>query len=136
MIQIFVNEIIEKANGGRTGLVVSNDTIAEDMPILYDEKVQQGIKHFIQNPPNPEGFHMFSKFCQLIVLFKWDTKIGASITLTDYDNNVDNALDEYLKLAQKEWAIEDRNTIMEIFEEVRNDKSGERAEMIIRTYKV
>ena len=129
---VFVNEIIENNNGSKTGLIVWNDTIVEDMTILYDDEVQRGIKHLIQNPPHPEGFHLFSRFYQFIVLFKWDTKIGASITLTDHGNSVDNALDEYLQLAEKEWATEDRNDIMKIFEEIRNDNSTAKAEMIIK----
>lgn len=132
MKQVFVNEIIKEDNGSRTGLIVWNDTIVEDMAILYDDKVQRGIKHYIQNPPHPDGFHMLSRFCQFIVLFKWDTKLGASLTLTDFDNDLDNALDEYLKLSANDWTIEDRNDIMKIFEEIREDQAGEKAEMVIK----
>ena len=132
MKEIFVNEIIKEDNGSRTGIIVWDDTIIEAMPVLYDNKVQQGIAHYIKNPPDPGGFHMFSRFCQFIVLFGWQPILGVSIKLSDYDNNIDNALDEYLQLAEKDWAIEDRNDIMKIFEEIREDKSGEKAEMIIK----
>lgn len=130
--QIFVNEIIEKENGGKMGVIVWDDTIIEDIPILFDDKTERGLKHVIQNKMQPEGFYLFSRFYQFIVLFKWNPIMGISISLTDYGNDIDSALDEYLELEEKKWTVEDRNTIMRIFEEIRNDKSGEKAEMIIK----
>ena len=62
MIKIYVNEIIEHDNGSKLGAVAWDGTIAEDMLILYDEKVQRGIQHYINNPPHQDGFHIFSRF--------------------------------------------------------------------------
>lgn len=120
MTDIFVNDIIED-NGVTHGIAVLDKTVLKNIKIVYSGKMLATILALINTPPQ-EGLYFFDKFCQYVVYFQQQPDLGLTMKLTDYQNNDDLALDEYLVLKQKDWLQQDREKIMELFHEIKTQK--------------
>jgi hypothetical protein len=51
--------------------------------------------------------------------------------ISDFHNDLDLALDEYLALSEKGWNKEDRDKIMKIFQEIKENNT-EIAELVVK----
>jgi hypothetical protein len=128
MKEIFVNRIIEENNITR-GLCVLDNTTHKNLEIIYTTKQLDYIKSLLKTPPK-EGFHSLDRFCQFVVLTQYDPVLGLSMSVYDFNDNMDNVLDEYLILTEKEWDKSDIEMIAKLFQEGYQDKNN-RAKMII-----
>jgi hypothetical protein len=130
--QVLVNEIIEQ-NGITHGLVVWESTVNKSMELMFkgDGFILKNIEHFKKNLPDPSGFHFITRYCQFVVYYEYHPFTGSAMKVSDFAYNIDDALDEYIRLAEKEWKIEDRESLMKSFQKIQEDKSGVLAEMII-----
>lgn len=120
MTDIFVNEILED-NGVTHGIAVWDKTVLKNIHILYSGKMLTNILALISNPPK-EGLYFFDKFCQYVVFVQQQPILGLTMKFTDYQNNDDLALDEYLILKEKDWQQQDREKIMKLYHEIKTQK--------------
>ena len=128
MTDIFVNDIVED-NGIIHGLAVLNNTVLKNINLIYSSNKLTDILALIKNPPK-EGFYFFDKFCQYVVFVQQQPVLGLSMKFTDFQNNDDLALDEYLVLKEKQWQQQDREKIMQLFHDIKT-KSNETGNLII-----
>lgn len=120
MTDIFVNEII-KDNGVTYGIAVWDKTVLKNINIIYSGAMLTNILSLLNNPPS-EGLYFFDRFCQYVVFVQQEPYYGLTMKFTDYQNNDNLALDEYLKLKQKDWLQRDREKIMELYHEIKTQK--------------
>jgi hypothetical protein len=134
MRTIYLNEIWHGDKEVVRGLIVVNKTIIEDLEIMFSEKVQNNIKHLIMtDPTKTDGFHFFTRCCQFVVYFQYNTKkvligntltqLGISIEVmyfgtSDYVNDV---FDYMLKLRNSGWEERSREEIVRIAREIKSD---------------
>ena len=132
MPTIFVNHTREE-NEVIHGIAVWEHTVKKDLEIMYSGKgfTLKNIEFLKQNPPHPDGFHFISRYFQFVVLYQYNTTTGSSLQFSDYQNDLDKALEEYTLLLKMGWREEDRNNIMKIFQEIENDPKKEIATMIV-----
>lgn len=134
MKKVYVNEIWTGDKEVIRGFIVVKKTIDEGLKTLFSERVQNNIQHLINNDPTKkDGFHFFTKFCQFVVYFQYDTKevvirnktmkIGISIELMHFgtSGNVNDAFDYALKLRKSGWGDESRDKILELANQIKND---------------
>ena len=119
MKEVHVNEIREE-NGITHGLAVSTKTALKNIPIVLSGKVLEVVSELVKHPPK-EGFGSLIRFCQYIVLIRMDPILGFSMQLSDFHNNLDAALDEYNALKLNNWDKEQRDKIMKLFQDIRNN---------------
>ena len=125
--QIPVNEIIEQ-EGVIHGLVVLDKTAKEVLPIIFTKNQLLGMVGKMQTKNEP--FYTFSRYCQYVVYTQFDPVLAFTIKISDYSNNLDIALDEYSVLKNKGWLQSDRDNIMKVFQNIK-DNPNEKAEMVI-----
>jgi hypothetical protein len=134
MRTIYLNEIWYGDKEVVRGLIVVNKTIIEDLKIMFSEKEQNNIKYFIMtNPTKTDGFHFFTRCCQFVVYFQYDTKkvligntltqFGISIEVMYFgtSDNVNDVFDYMLKLRNSGWEEESREEIVRIAREIKSD---------------
>ena len=129
MKQLFANQIIEQG-GIVQGLVILDRTAHENLPIIFTGNALSYIKSLIERPP-ADGFYTLDRFCQYIILTQYHPETRLSMKISDYNNNINVALDEYSELISKEWEKEDRDKIMRLFQIIEMDLDN-RAEIIIK----
>jgi hypothetical protein len=127
-MDIFVNDIIDD-NGVTHGIAVWNKTVLKNINLIYSGNKLTKILSLIENPPK-EGFYFFDKFCQYVVFVHQQPVLGLSMKFTDFQNNDDLALDEYLLLKEKQWQQHDREKIMQLFHDIKT-KSHDNGNLII-----
>lgn len=128
MKEIFVNEIIEQ-DGITHGVIGSNKTVLKNIPIVFQDTKLKIINSILNNPPK-EGFHSIDRFCQYVVLTNCNPLFGGlSMKVSDY-TTMDLALEEYRKLAAKDWDKDDIDNIMRLVQDIQKD-CPEQAKMTI-----
>lgn len=131
---IYVNEILLADKEVVRGFIVVNKTILENLKTLFTETVQNNIKYLIMTEPTKsDGFHFFSRFCQFVVCFQYDTKevlLGTTLTKMGItievmyfgtSDNVNDTFDYMLKLRKSGWGEESRDKILEIAYQIKHD---------------
>ncbi|NII25473.1 hypothetical protein HB364_10295 [Pseudoflavitalea sp. X16] len=129
MKKIFIN-YIHTDNGVDHGIAALNKTVIENMPIVFSPTVENNLKVIISNNPG-QSFYSFTRFCQYVMYFQYQPGLGITLKFSDFKNDIDLALDEYSTLGGKQWKKEDRDKIMKIFEDIRNNPT-ELAEFVIK----
>lgn len=127
-LKIYVNEIIHEGIITH-GIVVLKSTIYEDIDIIYKGKIKDFLISMIKN--SKEAFYSFDRFCQYVIYLQFQPILGLSIKISDFKNDTDAALDEYMSLRIKDWLKKDTDIIMKIFQEIKNDKTNT-ARMVIK----
>jgi len=128
MKKLFVNNIIEQY-GTIIGIAVFNKTVIENLENIYAPTHLNNLKRIMRD--NKDGCYWIDRYCQYIILVRSQPGVGLSMTISDYGNDLDTALDEYSRLKVKDWNREDREKIMRLFQEIQ-DSQPEKAEMIIK----
>lgn len=134
MRDVYVNEIWTADKEVVRGFIVLEKTIIENLKILFSERVQNNIKHLIATEPTKsDGFHFFSRFCQFVIYFQYDTKqvlIGNTLTMMGIaievmyfgtSDNVNDTFDYMLKLRRSGWGEESRRDILDIAYKIKKD---------------
>jgi len=145
---LYVNEIWSADKEVVRGFIVVEKTIIENLRLLFDAKLQNGIKHLITTEPTKsDGFHFFTKFCQFVVYFQYDTKkvvigntlyqmgIAIEVMFFGTSDNVNDTFDYMLKLRKSGWGEESRDEILELAHQIKKDMHDvnfEIAELIIK----
>ena len=131
----YVNEIWLADKEVVRGFIVVEKTIVENLEILFDKTVQNKIIHLLMTEPTKsEGFHFFTRFCQFVVYFQYNTKkvlignelikMGITIEVMYFgtSDNVNDTFDYMLKLRKSGWGEESRDNILEIAYQIKKDK--------------
>lgn len=117
MTDIFVNNIYHD-NEIINGVAILNHTVLKDLSIIYSGNKLDNLNLLIKSSPK-DPFYFFDKFCQFNTFFQYDPTLGLSLKFTDFQNNDDLALDEYLVLKEKQWQQQDREKIMRLYHEIK-----------------
>ena len=94
---------------------------------MVGEKIGAVLPFLVEKNDN---FFIIERFCQYVGYIQFRTDLGLSMKLSDFKNNMDNVLDEYLELEAKDWELADRMKYIEIVDEIIKDANGDVAEMI------
>lgn len=142
MKTVYVNEIWMGDKEVVRGFMVVPKTIDEGLKILFSERVQNNIQHLMNtDPTKKDGFHFFTKFCQFVVYFQYDTKevvvlgktmkFGISIELMHFGSSgdVNDAFNYALKLRKSGWGDESRDKILELANQIKNDMKKDNFEL-------
>jgi hypothetical protein len=115
MKTIIVNTV-KKDENVIHGLIVEHNLVMDNLRVIFgDDKAFKIITHF-NNQIN--GAHSIFRFCQFVIYLELRPNIGYSMKISDFRGNIDNALDEYLKLEAKGWQNEDKISYIEIVNEI------------------
>jgi hypothetical protein len=132
MKEIFVNAIIEDGNIIK-GAAVLNETVNEDLAIIYPKQMTDYFKK-MEEENSPQEFHGFDRFCQFVIYLSYRNGLGFSIEVLDFNNvnNVNAAFDYMLSLRKVGWEESDREAIVKIYQEIKQDENGEIGKMVIK----
>lgn len=128
MIELFVNEIHE-GESATHGLVVLNGMVRDNLRKVYDATKYQKVKKLMNETQG--DFFLLDHFCQFVIYTQFSLREGLSMQITDYEGDIDNALDDYQTLTNKEWRKDDLNRIMMLFQETQK-YIGEKAILTVR----
>lgn len=130
MKEIYINDLVE-VRGLQVGMVTRQSTIAENIKLLYTQKLWAALVEEGKKGETKDGFQFFDRFCQFILHVKYIPELGWAMGITDYKNDIDLALDHYNYLSQQGWDIKNKEIFMDIFQDIQNDP-GLKAIMILR----
>lgn len=126
MIEFLVNRIIEVDNITH-GLVLENELVVYNFNIIYGENKTNSLLTEIKK--QNQNCYLISRFGNYVGFLNYQIGLGFSLKLTDFENNFDTALDEYLSLQKKEWKNEDIIKYLKIAKEI--EKERQPSKMII-----
>ncbi len=135
MRTVYVNEIWCADKEVVRGFIIVDKTIIENLETMFTQEKQNYIKHLITaEPTKSDGFHFFTRFCQFVVYFNYNTNkvllgntlvtIGITIEVMYFGTspNVNDTFDYMLKLRQSGWGDESRDKILEIAHQIKKDQ--------------
>lgn len=115
MIDFLVNKI-EEVDGLTTGIVTDNLLVIHNLNLIYGEHKTINILAEIERLN--QNCYSISRFGDYVGFLNYQLDLGFSLKLTDFDNNFDKALDEYLNLINKDWKKEDTIKYLKIAKEI------------------
>lgn len=118
MIEFLVNRIIEVDNITH-GLVLENELVVYNFNIIYGEN--KTISLLTEIEKQNQNCYVINRFGDYVGFLNYQIDLGFSLKLTDFENNFDTALDEYLSLQKKEWKNEDIIKYLKIAKEIENE---------------
>ncbi len=119
MIEFLVNRIVEIDNITH-GVVMENELVIHNFSLVYGLGKANGLLLSIQQ--KNENQYLISRFGDYIGYLRYQVDLGFSLKLTDFENNFDTALDEYLSLQKKEWKNEDIIKYLKIAKEIEKER--------------
>lgn len=125
---LFANAVVDDGRY-RVGIVTLDSTVLENIRIIFGTEVGYKIVHLLKNS-HPDGGYLIEKFCQFVFFIQFQPEIGFSMRLSDFGGNINFALDEYIALRTNEWAEEDRDKMMKLFQEI-DSTPHDMAEIVI-----
>jgi hypothetical protein len=128
-MELVVNKITEE-NNVIHGIAVFNDIVLENFEKTFGKEKAKNLKILVDK--NIQDFYLIERFFQFVGFLQFQRNIGLSLKLSDFKNNIDNVLDEYLELESKNWSLAERNKYAQIFDEILSDPNLEKAELINR----
>ncbi len=115
MIEFLANRIYKEDD-------VSHAMVLEDELVIFNFNLVYGIQKTASLlktiKEKNENCYFISRFGDYVGFFRFQTDLGFSLKLTDFENNFDNALDEYLELKKKEWKNNDILKYLQIAKEI------------------
>jgi hypothetical protein len=127
MKEIKVNQI-DIDRGVTHGIIVTPDLIAKALKLIFGEEKMTNI--LILPRVMPDGFHLIEKFHQYVVYVEYRPPIGFSIKVSDFGNNINNVLDEFLELEAKNWESEDITKYVRLVDEIIQEGYKQEATMV------
>lgn len=118
MLEFLVNRIVE-IDKITHGVVMENELVIHNFSLVYGLKKTNGLLFSIQQ--KNENCYLISRFGDYIGFLRYQVDLGFSLKLTDFENNFDSALDEYLELQRKDWKNEDIIKYLQIAKEIEKE---------------
>jgi len=130
MEELYVNDI-DQERGYTLGLAALNKTVVENLKTMYNADKMAELGHLFMN--NPDGTYFFDRFRQFIVFLQYSDQQGLTMTISDYNFSVRNAIDEYMQWAESEWKETDIAQITKLFRDMEKDPNkSTMARMVIK----
>lgn len=126
MIEFIVNETYKEGNATHS-MVLEDELVIFNLKLVYGMQKTEILINSIKE--KNENCYFISRFGNFIGFFRFQTDNGFSLKLTDFKNNFDTALDEYLELQKKDWKNEDIIKYLQIAKEI--EKSNQPSKTII-----
>jgi hypothetical protein len=101
------------------GMVLEDELVIHNFSLVYGLKKTNALLFSIRQ--RNENCYLISRFGDYVGFLRYQVDLGFSLTLTDFENNFDNVLDEYLELQRKEWKNEDIIKYLEIAKEIEKE---------------
>jgi hypothetical protein len=118
MIEFKVNRIVIIDNI-KHGIVLENELVVENFKLIYGTNKTISLLKTIES--KKQNRYLICRFGNYVGFLNYQIGLGFSLKLTDFENNFDNALDEYLSLQKKEWKEEDIMKYLEIAKEIESE---------------
>lgn len=118
MIEFLVNRIVN-SDGVNHGLVLENELVIHNFNIVYG--VNKTVSLLTEIQKQKKNCYLITRFGDYIGFLNYQVDLGFSLKLTNFENNFDNALDEYLELQRKNWKEEDILKYLKIAKEIENE---------------
>lgn len=118
MLDFKVNRIVEIDNV-KHGIITDSVQVVENFKLVYgSDKTISLLKTMEETKQN---CYLICRFGDYVGFLKYQIGLGFSLKLTDFENNFDNALDEYLSLQKKEWKDDDVMKYLKIAKEIETE---------------
>ena len=118
MLEFLVNRIVE-IDKITHGVVMENELVIHNFSLVYCLKKTNGL--LFKKKKKNENCYLISRFGDYIGFLRYQVDLGFSLKLTDFENNFDSALDEYLELQRKDWKNEDIIKYLQIAKEIEKE---------------
>jgi hypothetical protein len=116
MLEFLVNRII-KEDEITHGITLENELVINNFSLVYGQKKTNGLLLSIEQ--QKQNCYLISRFGDYVGYFSFNADLGFSLKLTDFENNFDKALDEYLELQKNNWKDEDILKYLKIADEIK-----------------
>jgi hypothetical protein len=116
MLEFLVNRII-KVDEITHGITLENELVINNFSLVYGQKKTNGLLLSIEQ--QKQNCYLISRFGDYVGYFSFNADLGFSLKLTDFENNFDKALDEYLELQKNNWKDEDILKYLKIADEIK-----------------
>lgn len=126
MIEFLVNRIVDLDNV-KHGIVMENDLVVHNFQLVYGTEITQKLLIYLERENKNQ--YLIKRFGDYVGFLNYKVDLGFSLKLTDFENNFDKALDEYLELQKKSWKDEDVIKYLKIAKEI--EKESQPSKMTI-----
>lgn len=118
MIEFLVNRIVDIDNVTH-GIAMENELVIHNFNLVYGSEMTQKLLMFLERENKNQ--YLINRFGDYVGFLNYQVGLGFSLKLTDFENNFDKALDEYLELQKKSWKEEDIIKYLKITKEIENE---------------
>lgn len=125
--KIPVNKIITE-RGITVGYVLDDNQVVTNLLLFLSVMEAQTIVLKLVN--NPNGIHFADRLSQFVVYVEFHPERKWLMTVSDFGDNFDTALDHYLILKKIGWGDEIKNEILSITRDIQ-DNPKDTAEMVL-----
>ena len=115
MIEFLVNRIVDIDNV-KHGIAMENELVIHNFNLVYGSEMTQKLLMFLERENKNQ--YLINRFGDYVGFLNYQVDLGFSLKLTDFENNFDKALDEYLELQKKSWKEEDIIKYLKIAKEI------------------
>jgi len=118
MLDFKVNRIIT-ADNIKHGIVTNSMQVVENFKLVYGFNKTVSLLKTIED--KKQNCYLICRLGDYVGFLNYQIDMGFSLKLTDFENNFDSALDEYLDLQKKDWKEEDIIKYLKIAKEIENE---------------
>jgi len=115
MIEFLVNRIVDIDNV-KHGIAMENELVIHNFNLVYGSEMTQKLLVYLERENKNQ--YLINRFGDYVGFLNYQVDLGFSLKLTDFENNFDKALDEYLELQKKSWKEEDIIKYLKIAKEI------------------
>ena len=95
---------------------MENELVVHNFNLVYGSEMTQKLLMFLERENKNQ--YLINRFGDYVGFLNYQVGLGFSLKLTDFENNFDKALDEYLELQKKSWKEEDIIKYLKIAKEI------------------
>ena len=118
MIDFKVNRIVTIDNV-KHGIVTNSFLVIENFKLVYGFDKTVNLLKTIED--KKQNCYLICRLGDYVGFLNYQIDLGFSLKLTDFENDFDSALDEYLDLQKKDWKEEDILKYLKIAKEIENE---------------
>ena len=126
MIEFLVNRIVDIDNVTH-GIAMENELVIHNYNLAYGSEMTQKLLVYLERENKNQ--YLINRFGDYVGFLNYQVGLGFSLKLTDFENNFDKALDEFLELQKKNWKEEDILKYLKIAKEI--EKESQPSKMTI-----
>ena len=126
MIEFLVNRIVDIDNV-KHGIAMENELVIHNYNLAYGSEMTQKLLVYLERENKNQ--YLINRFGDYVGFLNYQVGLGFSLKLTDFENNFDKALDEFLELQKENWKEEDIIKYLKIAKEI--EKESQPSKMTI-----